>query len=138
MKIVLICKHKNGQASFAAEQIEGIPAPERRYDIIDGTIKLSGYPDVVIHHDADELLRGHAGIYRMPTPQEQNEMATAEQRKSQAEEYLHALHPFEIQEEATIPIAEIEEAEQGDEKNIESTIEPSAEKPKRTYTRKAK
>ena len=73
MQITLMCAHETGQAAFPEELIEGLPAPERHYDIIDGQIVLSGYADTILHHDADELLK--QPIFRMPTPAEQDEMA---------------------------------------------------------------
>lgn len=74
MEIILMCPGaESGQSAFRAEMIEGIQAPERRYNIVNGRVVLSGYEDSVLHHDADELLKNP--LYRMPTPAEQNEMA---------------------------------------------------------------
>lgn len=85
MQITLMCPGAiSGQAAFPAELIEGIPTPERRYQIIDGTITLSGFSDSVLHHDAEELLKN--GLYRMPTPTEQDEMAQAAQQASMVQE----------------------------------------------------
>lgn len=84
MQIILMATVESGQAAFSAEQIEGIPAPERRYDIVNGRVVLAGFPDVVLHHDADILLA--SSIYRMPTPAEQKKMAQEAQQASQAQE----------------------------------------------------
>lgn len=85
MEILLMCPGAStGQAAFVAELIEGIRAPERRYDIKDGKIVLSGFDEVILHHDADELLVNP--MYRMPTPAEQEQMAQAQMKISTAEE----------------------------------------------------
>lgn len=69
MEITLMCAHQSGQAAFNAEWIEGIPAPQRRYDICGGKVVLAGYSDTILHHDAEDLLK--QSIFRMPTPAEQ-------------------------------------------------------------------
>lgn len=85
MQMLLICAHESGQAAFAAKWIEGIPAPERRYQIIDHRVVLdNGFADAIIHHDVEELLRNP--LYRMPTPAEQEAWMHTEQKKTVLEE----------------------------------------------------
>src|SRR5579885_23258 len=85
MEIVLLCPGvHSGQAAFQAELIEGIPAPERHYNIQDGKIVLSGFSDVVLHHDAEELL--NQSLFRMPTPQEQEQMVQQAQQSGTIQE----------------------------------------------------
>lgn len=85
MEIVLMCPGaESGQSAFLPEMIEGIPAPERRYNILNGKITLAGQPDAVLHHDADELLK--QSIFRMPTLQEQEQMFQEAQQASMAQE----------------------------------------------------
>jgi hypothetical protein len=84
--IILICKYDNGSASFHAEMIEGVQAAERRYQAVNGEMVLDGYPDVILHHDADYLLSIPGGIYRMPTPEEQDAKAEAARKAATVEE----------------------------------------------------
>ncbi len=84
MQITLKCAHESGSAAFSAEMIEAVQAPERRYEIVNGMVILDGYPDVVLHHDADELLRNP--LYRMLTPGEQDALAAKEQADSSVAE----------------------------------------------------
>lgn len=82
MQILLLCPGAStGQAAFRAELIEGIWAPERRYDIQDGKIVLSGFDEVILHHDADELLK--QSLFRMPTPAEQEATTQQAQQSGQ-------------------------------------------------------
>lgn len=101
MQILLMCQHESGQVAFNAEFIEGLPVPQRRYDIRNYQVVLDGgFADVIVHHDADELLKNP--LYRMPTPAEQEQMAG---------------RPFkvgELQESASISTASQVEALVGD------------------------
>jgi hypothetical protein len=93
MEIVLIVNAESGQSAFPAESIEGILAPERRYNIINGKIVLSGFSDAILHHDADVLLS--MSLFRMPTPAEQDAMFQEAQQASTAQE--HNLDTFTTQ-----------------------------------------
>jgi len=84
MEIMLLCENNTGQAAFPAEIIEGIPVPERHYGIIDGMLTLSGFSDVILHHDAEELLK--QSLFRLPTPAEQEKLAKAAREASQIQE----------------------------------------------------
>lgn len=86
MSITLICKYDNGSAPFHPELIEGIEAPARSYAVVDGEMELSGYPDVVLSHDAIYLLSIPGGLYRMPTPEEQEQAAKAKRKAATVEE----------------------------------------------------
>src|ERR1700719_2430036 len=84
MHIVLLCRDEKGSVAFSAEQVEGLPAPERRYAIVDQTVTLSGYDDVILHHDADVLLANP--LYRMPTAAEQDGLAEEARAASSVQE----------------------------------------------------
>ena len=86
MEIKLICRDVSGSVAFSAGLIDGLPAPERRYEIAEHQVVLAGYDDYVLHHDADELLAMPNGMYRMPTPAEQDAQAQAQQQASVVQE----------------------------------------------------
>lgn len=86
MQITLKCKHSYGMVSFPASRIEGLPIPERHYDIVNGFVTLVGYNDTVLHHDCEELLAMPNGLYRMPTPAEQEALTQQAQQASTAQE----------------------------------------------------
>lgn len=84
--IQLFCRNASGQIVFAKALIEGHHAPERAYDIVDHTVQLVGYPGPVLHHDADYMLSIPGGVYRLPTPAEQNAQADAQRKAATVEE----------------------------------------------------
>ena len=79
--ITLKCSASTGSAAFHAEMIEGIQVPSRRYAITDNEIRLDGFDEIILQHDAQELLNMPDGLYRMPTPAEQD-VATEVKRAS--------------------------------------------------------
>jgi hypothetical protein len=66
-----MCVYTSGQASLNAGSIGGVEVPERVYVIRDHVVVLAGHPDGVLHHDAETLLA--SGVYRLPTPDEQEQ-----------------------------------------------------------------
>ncbi len=84
--IVLKCAALSGSAAFPSELIEGLPVPERRYDIANGEITLDGYAESVLHHDMLTLLSMPDGLYRPMTPSEQNARTQAARLASTVEE----------------------------------------------------
>jgi hypothetical protein len=86
MTITLKCKYDNGYVAFHAEMIEGVKAPERRYVAVNGEMLLDGYPDIVLKSDAIYLLSIPGGLYRMPTPAEQDAKANAQRKAATVEE----------------------------------------------------
>jgi|SRR5579884_880185 len=84
MQIILKCRDEHGSVAFSVEQIEGLPAPERRYEIVDHQVTLSGHADVILHHDAEKLLE--IPIFRMLTSAEQDALAEAERAASSVQE----------------------------------------------------
>lgn len=99
MEIMLMCKNSSGSVAFSAGLVEGLPAPTRKYLIVDGKITLSGYSDAILHHDADELLNMPSGLYRMPTPAEQEQMFQEAQQASMAQESV----PADTTEQGAVP-----------------------------------
>jgi hypothetical protein len=91
--ITLKCIYKAGSVAFRAEMIEALPVAERRYTIKDGEVTLSGYPDIVLSHDAAELLAMPDGLYRMPTLHEQNQAAEVMRQAATAEEVAVEAQP---------------------------------------------
>ncbi|HET8911890.1 MAG TPA: hypothetical protein VFN23_10525 [Ktedonobacteraceae bacterium] len=90
MEILLMCKNSSGSVAFSAGLVEGISAPTRKYLIEGGAITLSGYSDAILHHDCEELLHMPSGLYRMPTPAEQEAMLQKTQQASQLQENVSA------------------------------------------------
>lgn len=88
MHIVLKCRASTGAVSFPATTLNGWTAPARLYQIVDSTVVLSGYPDAILHQDADDLLKMPNGLYRMPTPAEQSEMVQASQAAVSVQESM--------------------------------------------------
>ena len=86
MHIILICRHSHGQVSFPASLIEGRHAPERRYEIVDHHVTLEGHLDIILHHDADELLAMPGKMYGMPTPAEMDELAEGARQAAMVQE----------------------------------------------------
>lgn len=86
MEIILVSKHETGQAALHAKRIGGHLAPERQYHIINHKLTLSGHPDKVLKSDAQELLNMPNGLYRMPTPAEQEQWRREEQEANQIQE----------------------------------------------------
>jgi hypothetical protein len=84
VSILLICKYENGSVGLNAARIDGIQFPDRLYKIVNHQVVLEG-DDVVIRHDADELL-AMGDLYRLPTPQEQDVMTKAKQDASSVQE----------------------------------------------------
>lgn len=84
MQITLMCHDKYGSVAFGAAIIEGLAVFPRRYTIENYRVVLDGYPDEVLHHDAEELLKNP--FYRMPTPREQTAMVEAERVASSVQE----------------------------------------------------
>jgi hypothetical protein len=83
MQITLKCQYVTGSVGFPAERIEGLPAPERRYVILDGLVIIAG-AEYVVHRDVAELLK--QPIYRMLTPAEQEQMAAQVEAAGMAQE----------------------------------------------------
>lgn len=122
MQIILMCQHESGSVAFHAKFIDGIPAPERRYDIRNHQVILdNGLAEAILHHDAEELLRN--SLYRLPTPAEQEAMAKASQQAMTVQEQ-------EEYQELAEDLKEEEESQQ-------ATVPPAVQKPKRTYKKKA-
>lgn len=86
MQIILICRNSHGSVAFPKELVEGHHAPERRYEIVDHHVTLEGHPDIILHHDADELLAMPDGLYRMPTHKELDAKAKAKREAATVEE----------------------------------------------------
>lgn len=84
MQITLMCHDKYGSVSFRAETIEGLTVLPRRYTIQNYQVTLADYPDEILHHDAEELLKNP--LFRMPTPAELDAMAEAERAASSVQE----------------------------------------------------
>lgn len=115
MQIVLMCVHEAATTALSATRVQGEEVPDRWYTVENHRVVLSGWPDVVLHHDATELLRNP--IFRMPTPAEQEAMFQEAQQASMAQE-------------ETIPIANEEtpvETEQAPDNGEE--ISPDNEPP---------
>jgi hypothetical protein len=86
MSILLICLHESGQISLNAARIGGIEVPKRDYVIKDHMVILDGYPDGVLHHDADALLAVEGEVYRMMTPGEQEQLMRRQQARGMIQE----------------------------------------------------
>lgn len=84
MQIILICHDRYGSVAFRAETIEGLTVLPRRYTIENYQVTLEGWPDEILHHDAEELLKNP--LFRMPTPAELDAMAEAERAASTVQE----------------------------------------------------
>ncbi len=84
MSILLICVYTSGQASLNADCIGGVEVPERIYVVRDHLVILAGHPDGVLHHDAEVLLA--SGVYRMPTPDEQEERRRQQNARAMIQE----------------------------------------------------
>lgn len=83
MQLILRCKYQAGSVSFPAQSVDGVAASARQYEIVDGLVTLAG-EDAIVQHDVDELLA--QGIYRMLTPQEQEQLAKQQAQSSQLQE----------------------------------------------------
>lgn len=93
MRIQLLCRDESGQIAFPKALIEGHHAPERRYEVVDHIVTLTGYPDPVLHHDADYLLSIPGNVYRMPTTTEQNALADKQRAAATVEEDAPSVKP---------------------------------------------
>lgn len=86
MHITLMATFDSGQVGFSPERIEGIDAPRRSYNVVNGKLTLAGQHELVLHHDAQELLALPDGLYRLPTPAEQEAWATEQAKAGQIQE----------------------------------------------------
>jgi hypothetical protein len=84
MSILLICRHESAIVTLDAQIIEGVQVNRRHYSVRDHHMTLDGYPDAVLHHDAEQLLAQE--IYRLPTPEEQERFTQAERTKGMVQE----------------------------------------------------
>jgi len=69
MSILLFCENASAIVTLEAGTINGRRVERRQYCVRNHIVDISGYPDAVLHHDA-EMLLGHS--YRQPTPEEQD------------------------------------------------------------------
>lgn len=86
MSILLICRNASGTISLSAECINEVYMHERHYPIMNHHVILDGYPDAVLRHDADTLLSMPSGLYRMPTPGEQDRFMQTQRSKGMIQE----------------------------------------------------
>lgn len=73
-------------------ELAGFAVPQRRYSISNHLVVLTG-PDVVVHHDADELLGMPDGLYRVLTPGEQEAMVATQTKQGMIQEQEPATPP---------------------------------------------
>jgi hypothetical protein len=86
MSILLVC-HRNIHVNFGPEIINGKAAPIRSYRVHEGDfVVLEGYADEVLRHDAEVLLSGSRGHYRMPTPEEQDHFMQMQRARGMIQE----------------------------------------------------
>jgi hypothetical protein len=71
-----MCLHESGQASVH----------EHHYVIQAHLVVLDGSPDEVLRRDAEELLGLPGGLYRLPTPGEQEAWMTTQRNKGMIQE----------------------------------------------------
>lgn len=77
--ILLRCSGTNGQIALPSEEVEGLPAPARTYDIVDGWLTIDALHDLITAHDAQSICVMPG--FRLATLDEQNEY-TGKSRKS--------------------------------------------------------
>lgn len=82
MQILLKCRNVSGSIALSAGTVAGLLVPERRYQITNHLVILEGFSEVVLHHDADQLLAQDDGLFRMLTPAEQD--AITDQQRATA------------------------------------------------------
>lgn len=104
MQIRLKCRDSSGAISFPALTLAGYQVPARHYQIVDSTVILEGYSDAVLHHDADELLAVPGGLYRMPTPAEQDAYMQVQQAASMVQEEEIGRPPDEPEPVSELPV----------------------------------
>ena len=84
MRLILKCVNPSGSVACPAGLIDGLPVPERHYQIVENQLVLEG-PDYIVHHDADDLL-AQGVLFRMLTPKEQKALVQEAEQASLVEE----------------------------------------------------
>ncbi len=106
MEILVLCQNLSGSVAFSAGLIEGVPVPARIYPIADGKLTLSGYADSILQHDLEELLQMPNGLYRLPTPAEQEQFARAREAARQLQESVEQTSEDQKSDAAVPPAGE--------------------------------
>lgn len=88
MSILLICRQSSAIITLESERIGAVRVNRRHYPVRDHIALLDGYPDAVLHHDAEKLLSG--SLYRMPTTEEQDRYYQSQRAKAMIQEGEHA------------------------------------------------
>lgn len=79
--ILLRASGTTGQVALQMEEVEGLPAPARSYDIVDGWLAVDASHDLITAHDAQHICAMPG--FRLATPDEQNEYS-GKSRKSRS------------------------------------------------------
>ena len=87
--ILLYCQHENGQTGFQAGIVEGYQVEDRRYEISNHFVAVEHEYEAVAAADARHLLTHplpDASIFRLATPEEQDEYAASQGKKGSLRE----------------------------------------------------
>ncbi len=100
---ILMCRDASGSVAFPPGLVAGHAVTcERQYSVEDHVLILNDFPEAVLSRDAGYLLSVPGGLFRMPTPAEQDAIMAAQCAAASVQEQDTSSTPSSSSQETPI------------------------------------